>query len=72
MTNSEYELKKKEICDFRYSVVGELANPYLQRGELVSMIKEKSNREYNIPYSKRTRVTEGCIRRWLNLYKKYG
>ena len=72
MTDSEFELKRKEICDFRYSVVAELGNPYLSRGKLTGLIKEKSNREYAIPYSKRRTITEGCIHRWLNIYKKYG
>lgn len=72
MNNAEFELKRKRICDFRYSVVAELGNPYLPRGKLTQLIKEKASREYVIPYSERRTVTEGCIRRWLNLYKKYG
>ena len=72
MTDPEFELKKKQICDFRHSVVAELGNPYLSRGKLTQLIKEKSGREYAIPYSKRKTLTEGCIRRWLNLYRKYG
>lgn len=72
MNDLEFELKKKRICDFRYSVVAELGNPYLSRGKLTQLIKEKADREYTIPYSKRKTITEGCIKRWLNLYKKYG
>jgi putative transposase len=72
MNEDEYELKQKRICDFRHSVVAELGNPYLSRGQLTRLIKEKSNREYEIPYSKRTTLTDGCIRRWLGLYRKYG
>jgi transposase InsO family protein len=72
MTDPELELKNKRICDFRYSVVAELGNPYLSRGKLTQLIKEKANREYAIPYSARRTLTESCIRRWLNLYKKYG
>ena len=72
MTDPEFELKKKQICDFRHSVVAELGNPYLSRGKLTQLIKEKSGREYAIPYSKRKTLTEGCIRRWLNLYRKSG
>jgi len=72
MTEDEYELKRKSICDFRHSVVAELGNPYLSRGQLTRLIKEKSNREYEIPYSSKTTLTDGCIRRWLGLYRKYG
>jgi len=72
MATNEYELKRKTICDFRYSVVGELGNPYIARGKLTELVKEKSNREYEIPYSERTTLTEGCIRSWLSQYRKYG
>lgn len=72
MTDSEFELKRKKICDFRYAVVAELGNPYLSRGQLTLLINEKSKREYVIPFSKRKSLTVACIRRWLNLYRKYG
>lgn len=72
MNHAENELRRQQICDFRYSVVAELGNPYLPRGELTRLIKAKAEREYTIPYSQRTQLTEGCIRRWLNLYRKYG
>jgi putative transposase len=72
MTEDENELRRRNICDFRHSVVAELGNPYLSRGQLTKLIKEKSKRDYEIPYSKRTNITEGCIRRWLCLYRKFG
>jgi putative transposase len=72
MSDTEKELRRKRICDFRHSVVAELGNPYLNRGQLTQMIKEKAGREYEIPYSKRTTLTDGCIRRWLSLFRKYG
>jgi putative transposase len=72
MTDIENELRRKRICNFRHSVVAELGNPYLNRGQLTRLIKEKAGREYEIPYSKRVTLTDGCIRRWLTLYRKYG
>ena len=72
MREEENELRCKRICDFRHSVVAELGNPYLNRGQLTLMIKEKAEREYESPYSKRTTLTGACIRRWLSLYRKYG
>lgn len=72
MTEEELNLKREKICEFRYSVVAELGNPYLGRGQLTKLIKEKSKRNYEIPYSKKKKVTEACIRRWFSLYKKYG
>ena len=72
MTEEEFNLKRKKICEFRYSVVAELGNPYLGRGHISRLIREKSNRSYDNPYSKRKTLTEGCIRRWFALYRKYG
>ena len=72
MTSEEYELKRNKICDFRLSIVAELGNPYLSRGKLRKLIREKAGEKYVIPYSDRTNVSESCIRRWLVLYKKYG
>ena len=72
MTKAESELKKRRIRDFRYSVVAELANPYLSKREMTELLKEKAKREYVIPYSKRTRITESCIKNWLRIYRQYG
>jgi len=36
------------------------------------LIKEKAEREYDIPYSKKNRITEACIKNWLKSYRKYG
>ncbi len=72
MTEEELNLKRKKICEFRYSVVAELGNPYLGRGQLSRMIKEKAKRKYEIPFSNRNKLTEACIKRWFSLYKKYG
>lgn len=70
--NEEKEKKLNAICDFRYSLIAELCNPYLPVGKLKEMIKEKANREYDIPYSTKRSISEGCIKKWLYLYKKYG
>lgn len=72
MKNEEKSLRRKEICEFRYSLIAELGNPYLSHGELKALIREKSLRDYNIPYSNKTSITEACIRNWLCLLRKYG
>jgi len=72
MREEEKELKRQEICEFRYGVIAELTNPYLSHGELKSLIREKALREYDIPCSGKTGITEACIRRWLWNYRKYG
>src|SRR4030042_5155029 len=72
MKQEEKESRRKEVCEFRYSLIAELANPYLGRGELNALIREKALREYEIPCSGKSTITEACIRRWLFLYRKYG
>jgi hypothetical protein len=66
------EQRRQLVAEFRHSVVAELANPYLNHGELISSIREKANRTYEIPFSRKTTITEGCIKKWLALYRRYG
>jgi putative transposase len=66
------EQRRGLIAEFRHSVVAELANPYLNHGELLSSIREKAQRTYEIPFSHKSTITEGCIRKWLALYRRYG
>ena len=53
-------------------MVAELANPYMSHGELKAVIAEKAGRTYEIPFSKKTSITEGCIKKWLALYRRHG
>lgn len=66
------ETRREAIVEFRYGVVAELANPYLEHGALRQAIREKAKRSYDIPYSGKTTITEACIRKWLAAYRKYG
>jgi putative transposase len=68
----EREQKVLEIQEFRYSIVAELANPYLPRGEIKRLIREKAKLTYDIPYSEKKKVSEHCIKRWYKRFKKYG
>jgi len=72
MTVSENEKKAKDIQQFRYSIIAEIANPYLARGEVAKLIKEKAKREHVIPYSKRRKLSKACIKKWYLKFKKYG
>jgi transposase len=72
MTLSERERKRLEIQEFRLSVIAELANPYLEPGEINRLIREKANRSYIIPYSGRTHLSRSCIKKWYLKFKKYG
>jgi transposase InsO family protein len=72
MSLDEKVKKQQEIRDFRYQLVGELSNPHLTHGQLKRMIQEKSQKQYKIPHSTKTRVTSATIKLWLKKYRKYG
>ena len=65
MNSEEREQRATLIQEFRYGVIAELTNRYLAWGEVRRLIKEKAEREYDIPYSKKNRITEACIKNWL-------
>ena len=64
MDHEERERHRQKIADFRYSVVGELCNPYLTDDERNTLIKEKTERLYVIPGSKKTGISAETIRNW--------
>jgi len=70
-TTSE-EQRRELVAAFRHGVVAELANPYLSHGEFKAAIEDKAKRTYEIPFSKKTTITEGRIKKWLALYRRYG
>ena len=51
MSNEEQDRRRREIQEFRYALIAELTYPYLEHGELKRLIREKSRREHEIPYS---------------------
>ncbi|SIR02854.1 hypothetical protein SAMN05920897_12612 [Alkalispirochaeta americana] len=71
-SESQREERRQAVLEFRYGVVAALANPYLDHGALKEAIREKARRTYDIPYSRKTTITESCIRKWLSAYRKYG
>lgn len=72
MNQEQQELRRREIQEFRYALIAELTNAYLEHGELKRLIEEKAHREYDVPYSQRKRIGEARIRDWLKKYRKYG
>lgn len=72
MDFEQRERHRQQIADFRYSVVGELCNPYLTDDERKTLIKEKTERLYVIPGSKKTSISAETIRNWATKYKLYG
>lgn len=72
MTNEEREHQAQEVADFRYSIIAELANPYLNREHRRRILFEKASVEYEVPRLGRRKLTVGCLRKWLRLYLAYG
>ena len=72
MDFEERERIRTQIADFRYSVVAELCNAYLSDKEKKSLLKEKTNRQYVIPGSTKTRISSETIRSWATKYRLHG
>jgi len=71
--NPEQEHQKSEqIMDFRYSIIAELLNPYLSRTERRTLMRQKAQRRYEIPYSQRTSLSYDCIRKWYAAFQRFG
>ncbi len=72
MTKEQQEQKAQAVVDFRYSIIAELLNPYLSRTERRALMREKANRQYEVPYSNRTRLTVECIKKWYAAFGRFG
>jgi putative transposase len=72
MNDKERERHVEEMTDFRFKLVAELANPYLSSGERRRMIREKASVEHEVPGIGRRHLSEGCILKWLALYRTLG
>jgi putative transposase len=68
----EDEALRTEVALFRFGVIGELVASRLEPGELTELIYQKSNQQWHIPGSHRTRVSAATVRRWLRLYERGG
>ena len=72
MNQKEPDEKNQIICEFRYGIIADLTNPYLDPGEIKKLIYEKSLREYEIPFSSKTTIGSKTILNWLSNYLKCG
>jgi putative transposase len=62
----------QQIMDFRQSLVAELANPFLDYGQIKKLIGEKSALRYEMPWSSKATISPGTIRKWLEAYRHSG
>ena len=72
MNREQREARAKEIAAFRYSLIAELTNPYLKREELRALVRQKAEREHEMPFLGKRTLTESCLRKWLAAYKAQG
>jgi putative transposase len=67
------EEQKKQIAIFRFGVISDFVSPTrLGWGERARLLGEKCARQWQIPFSHRTRLSAATIRSWIRLYEKSG
>jgi putative transposase len=67
------EEKKKQVAIFRFGVISDFVSPArLDWGERARLLKEKCARQWQIPFSTRTRLSAPTIRSWIRAYEKGG
>jgi putative transposase len=72
MTEEQRQRHVSAVADFRYSIIGDLYNPYLSREDQAKLIRQKAQREYDIPGTDKKTITEATIRNWLKIYRAGG
>ncbi len=72
MNDEQKAQKRREITEFRYALVAELANPYLSTIQVSELVRQKAGQEHQIPYLGKRRLSEACIRKWMYAFKKQG
>ena len=66
------EEEKQRIATFRFSIIGEMVSGRLDPGEQERLIREKSRRKWQIPFSSRTHVSRSTLLRWIRQYRQSG
>jgi len=67
------EEKKREVATFRFGVISDLVVAHnLERGERERLLREKAQRQWEIPYSRRTRISASTIGLWVRHYERGG
>jgi transposase InsO family protein len=67
------EEQKKQVAIFRFGVISDFISPVrLQWGERRRLLQEKCAREWQIPFSGRTRLSPATILSWIRAYERSG
>jgi transposase len=72
MDKEQEQNRAQQIMDFRYSIIAELLNPYLNRAERRALMRQKAGHRYEIPFSERTGLSTDCIRKWYAAFQRFG
>ncbi|MBA4369403.1 MAG: IS481 family transposase ISGur11 [Desulfobacterium sp.] len=65
------EDEKIQVAVFRFSVISDFIHaPSMSRREKSRLLREKCSRKWQIPFSEKTRISRGTLRRWIRLYKQ--
>jgi putative transposase len=63
--------EQMQVAVFRFSVISDfIHSPSMSRQEKSRLLQQKCSRKWQIPFSEKTRISKGTIRRWIRLYKK--
>jgi hypothetical protein len=62
--------QKEQVALFRFALIFPLLDDRLQRGEITHKMRQICDREYEIPYSNRKRVSMGTLYAWLTAYRE--
>ncbi len=65
------EDEKMQVAVFRFGVIGDfVTGPQMSRAEKRRLMRDKCVRKRQIPFSEKTRIGKGTIRRWIRLYNE--
>jgi transposase InsO family protein len=65
------ERHKIDVAVFRYGVIQDFVTGInLDYGEKEKLIREKCARKWYIPFSQKTSISKGTIKRWIQIYEK--
>jgi len=67
------EDEKMQVAVFRFSVIGDFVTAIaMSRAEKRHLMLEKCARKWQIPFSEKTRISQGTIHRWCRVYRNSG
>ena len=67
------EDEKMQVAVFRFSVIGDFVTAVaMSRAEKRRLKREKCARKWQIPFSEKTRISQGTLQRWCRVYRNSG